>query len=175
MWDASEPMDASPVNPYAVHNSVAAIAPHALAPARALMRHRLFALMHAAVVVLLLVILGTILRSGGLSASTALPVLGLVVITLYMAATSVLGLLAKPVSLPMGIFADLACMCTCIFIAPAIWSVALRFGSGTLHSALVDPVPLSAWSPHWPTVIFLPLLTALNLFIPTVLFLGMIL
>jgi hypothetical protein len=46
-------MDASPVNPYAVHNSVAVRASHTLAPARALMRHRLFALMHAAVVVLL--------------------------------------------------------------------------------------------------------------------------
>ncbi len=161
-------------NPYALGSQAAAErdSEH-LAGARALMRHRVFALMHAAVVVLLLTILGTVLRSGGLSQATIMPVTALVLVTLYMSVTVVWALRAKPLSLPMGVFADLVTLCSCVFTLPAIWSLALRFGSKHIHKALLEPPPLSAWSPHWPTLVLLPLLTALNMVVPLILAVGM--
>ena len=161
-------------NPYAFRTHVAIEGDsEAVATARALMRHRVFALMHTAVVVMLLTILGTVVRSGGLSQSTAMPVTALVLVTLFMAVTVLWSLGARPVSLPMGVLADLVTLCSCVFTLPAIWSLALRFGSKHIRKALLNPPPLSAWSPHWPTLVLLPLLTALNMVVPVVLAVAM--
>ena len=161
-------------NPYALGTQAAAEQDSdALGAARALMRHRVFALMHAAVVVMLLSILGTVLRSGGLTETTGPPVVVLALLSLYMSVTVIWALRAKPLSLPMGVLADLVTLCSCIFTLPAIWSLALRFGSKHIHRALLAPPPLSDWSPHWPTLIFLPLLTVLNMVVPLVLAVGM--
>lgn len=141
--------------------------------ARALMRHRVFALMHAAVTVLLVAILGTVVRSGGLSQASALPVAALVLATVYMTLTTLWGLRGLPLSLPLGVLADLITLCSCLFILPALWSLALRFWSKHIHAALLRHPPLSAWSPHWPTLIFLPLVTALSVAVPLVVAVGL--
>lgn len=156
-------------NPYAVHaRPEPPPPPESLALARALMRHRVFAGMHLGVAAILIFVLGTIVRSGGASAETAwvLILLGLLTVVLVIAAISALR--AKPISLPLGAFADLLSMCSCILLLPALWSFVLRFQPG-LSRALNTPPPLRSWSPHWPTLILLPIVTALNVGVPLLL------
>lgn len=153
-------------NPYAVRPQPAPPpAPESLALARALMRHRVFAVMHLSVAAMLLVVLGTIVRSGGASPETAWVLILLSLLTLGLLLAAFSALRARPLSIILGAFADLLAMCTCILTLPALWSLILRF-QPSLHQALDQPPPLRSWSPHWPTVILLPAITLLNVGVP---------